>query len=245
MKDNNKNPKTCQTVVFSVYVLWCQYTNKFYVGVTRQKRVYTRIRQHKKGKQFVDKEIKRVGWEGNWDWWIVEEQISAEQISEREQYWVKLFDCLYPKGYNKTCGGISNLTVSDDTREKIRQRALARDISGERNPHYGKHHTDEAKTAIATKLSGENSPRYGKPPANKGVPHTLETRAKMSASHMGEKHPMYGKHHKAETIAKMREKANARHAAKRAAKAVAEENLAVAHSTPTNLSTLLDAVILQ
>ncbi|MBD3879348.1 MAG: GIY-YIG nuclease family protein [Quinella sp. 1Q5] len=253
MKDNNKNPKTCQTVVFSVYVLWCYKTDMNYVGVTCQKRVYTRIRQHKKGKQFVDKEIKRIGWEGNWDWWIVEEHVPSEQISEREQYWVKLFDCVYPKGYNKTCGGISKLTVSDDTREKIRQRALARDYSGERNPHYGKHHTDEAKAAIAAKLSGENSPRYGKPPANKGVPHTAEELAKMSTSHMGEKNHFYGKHHTTEAKeknrqahlgkpswnkgvphseeakAKMREKALAREAAKRAAKAVAEENLAVAH----------------
>ena len=181
MKDNNKNPKTCQTVVFSVYVLWCYKTDMNYVGVTRQKRVYTRIRQHKKGKQFVDKEIKRVGWEGNWNWWIVEEQIPADQISEREQYWVKLFDCVYPKGYNKTCGGISKLTVSDDTREKIRQNALARDISGERNPHYGKHHTEEAIEEI-------RQARLGKTPWNKGLkcpPHTAEHNAKIAAAVSG------------------------------------------------------------
>ena len=41
----------------------------------------------------------------------------------------------------------------------------------------------------------------------------------------------------------MREKGRATRAAKRAAKAVAEENLAAANTAPTNLSNLLDAVI--
>ena len=104
-----------------------------------RQRVAKRIRQHKKGKkQFIDKEIKRVEWDGNWDWWTVEEHVPADQISECEQKWVNFFECVHPKGYNKTYGGIGNLTVSDDTREIIRQNALARDMSDENNPHYGK-----------------------------------------------------------------------------------------------------------
>ena len=272
---DNKNQETCQTVpLFAVYVIWCRITAMYYVGVTRQK-VTRRIRQHKRGKQqFIDKEIQRLGWEGNYDWWIVEEHVPADQISDCEQKWVGIFDCVFPHGYNKTCGGISKLTVSDETREIIRQRALERDMSGEKNPHYGKKHTDEVKAAQSARMKGKNNPMYGKSPANKGVPHTDEEKANLSAkskgenngfygkhhtteakeknrqAHLGksavqgEKHYMYGKHHKPETIAKMREKALAREAAKRAAKAVAEENLAAAYTTPTNLSNLLDSVIL-
>ena len=268
MKDNNKNETACQTAVFSVYVLWCSKTDMHYVGVTRQ-RVSRRIRQHRRGKQFIDREIQRIGWDGNWDWWVVEEHIPANLISEREQHWVDFFDCVYPKGYNKTCGGISYITVSDDTCEKIRQRALERDISGEKNPHYGKRHTEEVKAAQSARMKGKNNPNYGKPPTNKGVPLTDERKAKMSAANQGKNNPFYGKHHteeakernrqahlgkpnarkgkkhKPESIAKMREKALARAAAKRAAKAVAEENLFAANSTPTSLSTLNDAVVLQ
>ena len=267
MKDDNKNETACQTAVFSVYVLWCSKTDMHYVGVTRQ-RVSRRIRQHRRGKQFIDREIQRIGWDGNWDWWVVEEHIPANLISEREQHWVDFFDCVYPKGYNKTCGGISYITVSDDTCEKIRQRALERDISGEKNPHYGKRHTEEVKAAQSARMKGKNNPNYGKPPTNKGVPLTDERKAKMSAANQGKNNPFYGKHHteeakernrqahlgkpnarkgkkhKPESIAKMREKALARAAAKRAAKAVAEENRAAANTTPTNLSNLLDAVIL-
>ncbi len=244
MKDNSKTTVDCQTLVFIVYVIWCQKTNMYYVGVTRQK-PWRRIRQHKRGKQFIDREIQRLGWEGNFDWWIVEENVPANLISEREQHWVAFFDCVYPNGYNKTCGGISKLTVSEDTCAKIRQRAIERDMGGEKNPHYGKHHTDEAKAAISAKLSGENSPMYGRSPANKGIPWTEEQKANanLSAKRTGEKNSFYGKHHTDEakeknrqahlgksswnkgipcaesTKAILREKALARNAAKCAAKA--------------------------
>lgn len=321
--NTSKKDSECQTVpLFAVYVIWCRITDMHYVGVTRQK-VTTRIRQHKKGKQqFIDKEIKRLGWEGNFDWWIVETHVPADQISDCEQKWVGVFDCVFPKGYNKTCGGISKLTVSDDTREIIRQNALARNLSGENNPMYGQHHTDEVRAAQSARMKGENNPNYGKPPANKGIPHTDEEKAKISAAVSGEKNGFFGKHHteeakeknrqahlgkpnarkgkhhteKAKAILRekalarnvsgknnpffgkkhteeskeknrqkqlgripwnkgkkmteeqkaiMREKRRATNAAKRAAKAVAEEILAAANTTPTNLSALLDAVILQ
>lgn len=244
--NSNKNAGSCQTeVVFSVYVIWCNKTNMHYVGVTSQQPAYKRIREHKRGKkQFVDKEIKSIGgWEGNCDWWIVEENVPSNLISACEQKWVAFFDCVYPKGYNKTCGGISKIVMSDDAREKLRQKALARDVSGERNPMYGRHHTDEAKAAISAKLSGENSPMYGKSPTNKGVPWTDEQKANLSAKRMGANNSFFGKHHTDETKEKirqaklgkpgnrkgahhteetkaiLREKALARHAAKRAAQA--------------------------
>lgn len=207
--NNNKSGSECQTdavddVFFDVYVIWCRVTGKYYVGITRQ-RVSRRIRQHRRGKQFIDREIQRLGWDGNWDWWVVESNVPANLISECEQKWVAFYDSVYPNGYNKTCGGISYITVSDDTCEKIRQRALERDMSGERNPMYGKHHTAEAKAAIAAKLSGENSPNYGKSPANKGVPWTEEQKAAQSARTTGEKNSFYGRHHTEEAKEKNRQ----------------------------------------
>lgn len=331
MKDDSKNKSDCQTdIVFSVYVIWCNKTNMHYVGVTSQKPC-TRIRQHKRGKkQFIDKEIRRIGWDDNFDWWILEEGVPSNIITEREQYWIAFFDCVRPKGYNKTVGGIkhfkhsketcdkiseshrgkkkapfteehkANISKSkigeknpnygkpaqnrgvpcpeetkdkirekltgkkrpdqsermkgennpnfgkpmpDETKDKLREKALERDVSGENNPMYGKRHTEEAKEAI-------RQAHLGKPAWNKGIPCPEEQKANLREKALerdlsGENNPFYGKQHKPETIAKMREKALARQAAKRAAKSVAEENIAVANTTPTSLSTLSDAVILQ
>ncbi len=204
--NNSKNNADCQPVLnFSVYVIWGVPMNKFYVGVTCQD-VYKRIRQHKRGKkQFIDKEINRIGWEGNWDWWTVEEHILGENIDEREKYWVAFFDCVYPKGYNKTHGGIGHIEVSEDTREKQRKNALARDYSGERNPMFNKHHTEETRAIISAKLSGENGSMYGKPPANKGVPWTDEQKAAHSERMKGEKNGFFGKHHTDEAREKDRQ----------------------------------------
>ena len=355
--NTNKNSSDCQTpTFFDVYVIWCRCTNKFYVGVTHQE-VHIRIRQHKKGKkQFVDKEIRKSGgWEdGEWDYWIIEENVSTNLITEREQHYVAFFNSVYPNGYNKTIGGIKHFEHSEKTRkqmiksqtgkkrapftdehkanlskslsgekhpnygkparnkgipcpeevkdkirkkltgrkrpnqsermkgennpnfgkpmpaetkEKLRQKALERDVSGENNPHYGKHHTDEIKEII-------RQSRLGKPAWNKGIPFSDEQKSNLREKALardtsGEKNPFYGKHHTEEskernrqahlgklawnkgvpcsekTQALMREKALVRHAAKRAAKATAEENLAAAYTTPTNLTNLLDAVIFQ
>ena len=320
--NTSKKDSECQTIpLFAVYVIWCRCTNQFYVGVTRRE-VEQRIREHKHGKrQFLDCEIQKNGWEGNWDWWIVEDGVPSDQISEREQHWVKFFGCVYPDGYNRTIGGIKYFEFSNEALEKI-----SKANRGKPSPNKGIPHTDEEKANLSAKMKGENNPMYGKhhTPESKeknrqshlGKHHTPETIASISAAVKGENHPMYGKHHtpeskeknrqshlgkpssrkgkhhKAESIEKirqsrlgthhtkesneknrqahlgkplteehkaklrgrkrsdetkalMREKALARAAAKRAAKAVAEENLAVANTTPTNLSDLLDAVILQ
>ena len=190
MNDNKKDVES-QIVFFDVYVLWCRCTNQFYVGVTQQK-VTRRIRQHRRGKQFVDKQIQEIGWE-NWDWWVVESHVTSNRITEREQYWVDFFGSVFPHGYNKTGGGIGKIIVTEETREIMRQNALARNMSGENNPHYGKSQTAEAKEII-------RQSRLGKSSWNKGIPCSEEAkenlRQKALARDMsGENNPFYGKHH--------------------------------------------------
>lgn len=236
---DSKNQETCQTVpLFAVYVIWCRITAMYYVGTTSRK-VETRISEHKRGKkQFVDKKIQRLGWK-NFDWWIIETGISSDQISECEKKWISIFDCVFPKGYNRTTGGMGNFKASKETCERIRQshlgkkRApfteehkanLSKSKMGEKNNFFGKHHTAE---------SNEKNRQ-----AHLGKPLTEEHKAKIGEAGRGRKASE-------KTRAILREKTKAQHAAKRAAKAVAEENRAAANTAPTNLSDLLDAVILQ
>ena len=340
--NNSKTGSECQTVdvYFDVYVIWCRITDMNYVGVTGQK-VATRIRQHKRGKQFVDKEIQRVGWEGNWDYWVVEENVPSDIITEREQYWVDFFHSVYPYGYNKTIGGIKHFKHSKKTCEKMSESHLdkkpppfteehraniAKSKTGEKNPNFGRPAwnsgvpcPESTKKKISQKLTGRKRPdqsermkgeknpnfgrefseehrakisssKRGKPAWNKGIPRPEQTKAKISESTCGrpawnrgipcseeqkaklreqalerdisgENNPFYGKHHTPEAIEKNRqahlgrpswnkgkpmpEKTKALLREKALAKAVAEENLAAANSTPISLSTLNDAVILQ
>lgn len=207
--NDSKNDSKCQTVaVFSVYVLWCNKTNKHYVGVTRQKKVWTRIRQHKRGKQFIDREIQKISWDGNWDWWIVEEGVPSNLITEREQYWVAFFDSVYPNGYNKTRGGVKYFEYAEEIREKMSKSHL-----GQKRAPF----TAEHRANISESRTGEKNPNYGKPARNRGVPCTEETKSKIrqkltgrkrpdqSERMKGDKNPNFGRHMSEETRAKLSE----------------------------------------
>ena len=107
------------------------------------------------------------------------------------------------------------------------------DVSGENNPMYGKHHTEETKKKISQANAGKLSSMKGKKHSkntrknmsikakerlkNKenhnmyGKHHTEETKQKISESAKErftnkENHPMYGKHHTEETKQKISEK---------------------------------------
>ena len=213
MNDSKKDCE-CQTVEFSVYVIWCRCMNKFYVGVTAQESVYKRIRQHKKGKkQFIDKEIQKLGWEGNFDYWTLEGGVPSTLINEREQYWVNFFGSRYPDGYNKTSGGIKHFKHSEKTCKQMSESHL-----GKKLPPF----TDEHRANLSKAMSGENHPNYGKPARNKGVPCPEEVKEKIrkkltgrkrpdqSERMKGENNPNFGKPMPEETKALMREKALAR-----------------------------------
>ena len=224
---DSKNQETCQTLpLFAVYVIWCRITNMHYVGVTGRK-VEQRICEHKRKKhQHIDCEIQRLGWEGNYDWWIVEEHVPADQISDCEQKWVGIFDCVFPKGYNKTCGGIKFFKHTEETKAQMRNRRHTEEEKAKiskgnrgkkrteeqraniRNSHLGKKLTEEHIAKIAKGNRGKKRTQEFKEnlrQARLGKKHNKETKEKMSAKKSGENHPMHGKHHTSETKAIMRE----------------------------------------
>ena len=62
------------------------------------------------------------------------------------------------------------------------------DITGEKHPMYGKHHTEDAKRRMSESTKGEKHPNYGKRGKDSymyGRHHTDETRKKMSQAHKG------------------------------------------------------------
>jgi hypothetical protein len=53
---------------------------------------------------------------------IIEENILLEQLDEREIYWIKELNSLAPNGYNCNSGGDAQRNLSQETRDKIRDR---------------------------------------------------------------------------------------------------------------------------
>lgn len=134
--------------------------------------------------------------------------------------------------YNLCYGGEVPIghKISEDTRNKMSEAQKARwtdelrkelgeQMSGEGNPFYGKHHSDEVKLRLSEqhtgmkvseevkqKLRESQKERYKDPNerAKCGWPHTDEWKQEQSERMSGENHPMYGKHHSDETKEKIR-----------------------------------------
>ena len=145
------------------------------------RRIYKHKSAGKQGRPGIDAAINLYGWE-NFTVEIIE-TCPVEFLNEREMFWIRELNTKAPNGYNLTDGGESCLGFkhTDESRAKI--SANHADVSGEKNPQYGKHPSDETRARISANhadVSGEKNPNYGKPLSD-------EQKAKMSASRKGKK----------------------------------------------------------
>lgn len=223
MKDNSSSGGESQPTVGVIYKITNTLNGKIYVGQTRQN-LNRRINGHKNSsvKRGIDAAIAKYGWKN----FIAEviETCPVEQLNEREIFWIAELKSKVPNGYNLTDGGDGALNPSKETRAKMsvarkgktphnkgkkmsaEQRAKVSanhaDVSGEKNPNYGKKTSPE----VCAKISAANK---GKPSPRKGTKHTPETCAKISVARKGKPSPRKGKKHSEESKAQMRAKRKA------------------------------------
>lgn len=152
-----------------IYLATNKSNGKQYVGQTVQK-LNNRINQHKndaisgRKKCYFYNAIKKYGID-NFDWDIVVECDTMEELNKMEIYYIGYYDT-YNTGYNLTLGGGG--TVGRVWSEETRKKAMDSkpDISGEKHPMFG--------------IKGKDSPRYGQK-------HSKKARKRMSEAQMGGK----------------------------------------------------------
>lgn len=198
-----KNPDSAK---WRVYVHKNRENGKVYVGKTCRKPEYRW--NDGKGYQYQHHfwhAIQKYGWD-SFDHTIVAEDLSADAAKELEIQLIAEYGSMDPdKGYNQTAGGEgmlgwhhtehsrariieSNKTrgVSEETKQKQRESHKGR-YGGEKNPFYGKTHTEAVRRRISE--------------ANTGRSHEMseEARRKISESkkgkYTGENAPWYGRKH--------------------------------------------------
>lgn len=181
MKDSKKGSKS--QIFGSIYLIYCYVTDKCYVGQTIQ-RVSARIGKHKSGDQYIDKEIQKLGWK-NFTYIVLEKNVPIDDLNDLERYWIRVFDCVKPKGYNRTRGGQKHFEISDELRRVRRENML-----GKKNPHYGDHSPLSEETRAkkrATNIERGIRPpvMYGADNPNYGKNFSSEHRKKLSEAKKG------------------------------------------------------------
>ena len=131
---------------------------------------------------------------------------SEEEMCSDEQYYIEVFDTLWPNGYNLTEGGDGGIKC-EEVRKKISE-TLKSKILGDKHPMFGKHHSEESKRKISEGNKGKTMSEEARKKiseGNKGKTMSEEERKKISESNSGEKHHMFGKHHSEESKRKISE----------------------------------------
>jgi len=199
---------------------------KIYIGKTVDK-LAKRKREHllaalRGSQSYFLASIRKYGKE-NFKWEVIDRCLFNEPLCDLEKHYIELYGCMAPNGMNLTLGGdgVNGCVRSKETREKI---SLAK--RGEKNPFYGKHHSEETKNKMRRpglgkgrhlsdetkrKLSMANTghkcsedSRRKMSESRRGTKRSAETKKKMSQSLMGNQRWL-GKKHSPESLVKMAE----------------------------------------
>ena len=200
-----------------IYKITNMMNGKVYIGQSKdiEARWNEHKRNHKKKNEVLYCAMRKHGFE-NFSFEIL---MLCEEglLNLMEIYYIKQYNSYIGwkdnNGYNMTEGGSGVKRIMSKKERKRMSKMKKGKYCGEKNPMFGKKHTDEVKEKISKinkgrvptkeqrekiskankgKLCGEKHPNYGKC-------LSLETKAKISDSTKGEKNHFYGKHHTAET----------------------------------------------
>jgi group I intron endonuclease len=162
-----------------IYEFVNKINGKIYVG--QAKDFKSRLRCHKYHTKSNKKNspfyaaLKKYGWDN----FIINiiEKCDVEMLNEREEYWIKEKNCLYPYGYNLMKGG-NQYEMSDETKKKISESRKGIKFSD-------KHIENLKKSHIGNKLSEETKKKLSE--INKGKIHSEDTRLKLRYSNPNRK----------------------------------------------------------
>ena len=119
--------------MFCVYKITNLINNKSYIGITKRD-PNIRFNEHFSNKKELLYKAKEKYGKENFSLEIVENNLLETEIGERERYYIKLYNSLVPNGYNLSIGGISNKSISEEGKQKLKKCNL-----GIKNPRCNKY----------------------------------------------------------------------------------------------------------
>lgn len=140
-----------------IYKITNLVNGKIYIGQTIRS-LPDRIHQHLyRQETLVAKAILKYGIE-NFKIEQIEECDCKDDLNAREIYWIKHYDCISPKGYNRTFGGEGcfGYKMTIDDKERLINAKKRYYAQGGKHPMLGKHHTEETRCKISESRKGKS-----------------------------------------------------------------------------------------
>lgn len=194
----------------TVYVITNKINNKKYIGIT-SKTIKERFKAHKKNAEkkinrYLYDSMNKYGYD-NFEIELLDDTCSKwEELQEKERFYIKQYNTMYPNGYNMTTGGDGGNTIASwdyESRHSLykhqgesrRGHAVSKDariaIGMATKERYLKM-TKEEKEEINIKISKTLKKKGCKPPiyrgGNGGYKHTKEDNEKISIARKGKKY---------------------------------------------------------
>jgi group I intron endonuclease len=168
-----------------IYLITNKINNKKYIG--KCEKLPNKTNYYFGSGIAIKSAIKKYGKE-NFTKEILEENLTKENICEREIYWIKELNTHSEIGYNLTDGGDGILNLSEKMRKKLSD--LGKQRIGNLNNRYGSKLTDEHKEILrkinlGRKLSQETKEKISN--KKKGFKVSDQTKKKMSENRIGKK----------------------------------------------------------
>lgn len=156
--------------------MWTSPSGKSYIGqainLERRKKEFTTnpINYiYTSDDSAIDRARKKYPDFTKWKYSILEYADTKEELNNLEIKYILLYDTTNSnKGYNSTKGGDGSLGTKWGSEAQIEAIKNRKSYEGTNNPHYGKHHSEEAKEKIrqarlGSKLSAETIKKKSKP----------------------------------------------------------------------------------
>lgn len=165
---------------YYVYLITNLITNKQYIGSRICYLESVKDDVYWGSSRYLGEDYKIYGKENFKKEIIRDNYTSVEEMLNGETYYIIFYDTLAPKGYNRYLPN-----------KRIGFHMAGNDYSGEKNPMYGKRHSEETKIKMRK-------------------PKSEETKEKISKSKQGQQ-SWLGRHHSEESIEKMKKPKSEEH----------------------------------
>ena len=108
---------------YTAYFINNKILNKKYIGITSRDPKIRFMEHYSSQQTLVGKDMNIFG-KRNFELLILEENISEKDKDYKERYYISLYDCLYPNGYNKSTGGIKGKDLNEISKKQLSESSI-------------------------------------------------------------------------------------------------------------------------